>query len=246
MTRSRTTECSDSDYRDDGLNGEDLAEEPGPDNEMSVGSTSTAATPGATIGATWNRHHPPTAEELEPRTANITTETTPVLTHAATVDHHAAYAREVIRRRQEEARTAWYTDRQAALDESAIESPDAARASFRFVGQDHPEVPLRYLRPPQSWTPRRFDVLLVTRKWRGVVWLWNELASESHQGVGLLTQQWLVGPAPHFMPAVDFHVMITDVGWDEAGMTQLQMTSIVPSGWFGGRGIWYLRYLFGL
>ena len=160
-----------------------------------------------------------------------------MLTNAVAVDHHSAYAREVIRRRQEEAQTAWYTDRQASLD---------ASADFRHVGQDHPGVPLRYLRPPQSWTPRRFDVLLVTRKWREVVWLWNESVSESHQGVGLLTMQWLVGPAPHFVPAVDFHVMITDISWDEAGMTQLQMTSILPCGWSSGRGIWFLRYLHGM
>ena len=244
MTRSRTTEWSDSDY--EGLNDWDLGEEPGSDNEMYVGSTSTAATPADTTGATWNRHHPPTAEELEPLRQNITTETSPVLTQAAAVDQQLAYGREVIRTRQEIARSAWYTDRQAALDASAIETPDAARAHFRHVGQDQPGVPLRYLRPPQTWTPRRFDVLLVTRKWREVVWLWNESASESHQGVGLLTMQWLVGPVPHFVPAVDFHVMITDIGWDEAGMTQLQMTSIVPSGWFGGRGIWFLRYLHGM
>jgi hypothetical protein len=228
------------------LNGEDLVEDPGPDNEMSVGSTSTAATPGATIGATWNRHHPPTAEELEPRTSNITTEISPVLTQAAAVAAQQTYAREVIRRRQEEARIAWYLDRQASLDASAVEASDAARARFRHAGQDHPRVPLRYLRPPQSWTPCRFDVLVVTRKWRDVVWLWNESVSESHQGMGLLTMQWLVGPAPHFVPAIDDHVMITDICWDEAGMAQLQMASIVPSGWFGGRGIWFLRYLHGM
>ena len=246
MTRTRTTECSDSDYRDYLLNGEDFVEEPGPHNEMSVVSTSTAATPDAPIVPTWNRHHPPTAEELEPRISNITTEISPVLTQAAAVAAQQTYAREVIRRRQEEARMAWYTDRQASLDASAVEAPDAARAHFRHVGQDHPGVPLRYLRPPQSWTPGRFDVLVVTRKWRDVVWLWNESVSESHQGMGLLTMQWLVGPAPHFVPAVDFHVMITDICWDEAGMTQLQMTSILPCGWSSGRGIWFLRYLHGM
>ena len=241
MTRSWTTECSDSVLRDEGLNGEDLAEEPGPDNEMSVGSTSTADTSGAIIGSTWNRQHPLTEEELEPRTSNITTEISSEMTQAAVVAAQQTYARDVIRRRQEEARMAWYLDRQASLHASAVENPDAARAHFRNVNQDNAGMPLRYLRPPQSWTPGRFDVLVVTRKWRDVVWLWNGSVSESHQGVGLLTMQWLVGPVPHFVPAVDFHVMITDIGWDEADMTQLQMTSIVPSGWFGGRGIWFLR-----
>ena len=237
MTRSRTTECSDSVYRDEGLNGEDLAEEPGPDNEMSVGSTSTAATLGAIIGSTWNRHHP-LPEDI---TIEISSEP-----EAAVVAAQQTYAREVIRRRQEEARMAWYLDRQASLDASAVENPDAARAHFRNVGQDHPEVRLRYLTPPEEWTPSRFDVLVVTRKWRDVVWLWNESVSESHQGMGLLTMQWLVGPAPHFLPAMDFHVMITDISWDEAGMTQLQMTSILPCDWDGGRGIWFLRYLHGM
>jgi hypothetical protein len=101
MTRSRTTEWSDSDHRDEGLNGEDFAEEPGSDNEMYVASTLTAATPGATTGATWHRHHPPTAEELEPLRRNLTSETSPVLTQAAAVDQQQAYGREVIRTRQE-------------------------------------------------------------------------------------------------------------------------------------------------
>jgi hypothetical protein len=127
-----------------------------------------------------------------------------------------------------------------------VGNPDAALAQRRNVDQDHPGVPLRYLTPPKEWEPSRFDVLVVTRKWRDVVWLWNESVSESHQCVGLLTMQWLVGPAPHFVPAVDFHVMITDISWDEAGMIQLQMTSILPCGWSGGRGIWFLRYLHGM
>ena len=128
MTRSWTTECSDSVLRDEVLNGEDLAEEPGPDNEMSVGSTSTADTSGAIIGSTWNRQHPLTEEEVEPRTSHITTEISSELTQAAVVAAQQTYAREVIRRRQEETRIAWYTDRQASLDASAVEAPDAARA----------------------------------------------------------------------------------------------------------------------
>ena len=107
-------------------------------------------------------------------------------------------------------------------------------------------MPLRYLRPPQTWTPRRSDVLMVTRKWREGVWLWNESVSESHQGMGLLTMERLVGPAPYCMPEQGFHVMITDVCFDDAGMTQLQITRILPCDCDGGRGIWFLRYLLGM
>ena len=183
-----------------------------------------------------------TAEELNPRPSNISSPTWPVLTHSVLVDMEMQHARERIAERQQLYGCPCRHAGPHAAQARASEPP----VPFRHAGQDHPGVPLAHLTPPRSWIPRRFDVLRVSRKWREVVWVWNESSSSSHQGVGLLTMQWLHGPLPHFMPQVNGHVLITEVDYDEAGMIQLHMSAVVPCRWTGGRGIWMLRWLHGM
>ena len=262
MGRSATTGRSYSDYREDWFfDDDDHYDTHSPEEHMNVDArplesvvqhaptmVATAATFGEetdTADATLARWS--TAEELNARPSNISSPTWPVLTHSALVQLQMQHARQRIGERQLPYGRAFDHAGPPAAQARASEVPaNEPSVSFRHAGQDHPGVPLAHLRPPPSWMPRRFDVLRVSRKWREVVWVWNESSSESHQGVGLLTMQWLHGPGPHLMPRVDGHVLITDVGYDEAGMNQLQMSAVVPCRWTSGSGIWMLRWLHGM
>ena len=107
-------------------------------------------------------------------------------------------------------------------------------------------MPLAVLRPRPNWTPCLSDVLLVTRKRRDVVWVWNESPSDSRQGVGLLTSQRLLGPGELVRPAPICHVMIQRISYDEEGMMQLEMFIQEPRDPSGTQGIWMLRWLHGM
>jgi hypothetical protein len=63
--------------------------------------------------------------------------------------------------------------------------------------------------------------------------------------VGVQKLAWLCETL-HFLPRMDKHVLISIVNYGEDCMIQLQMSSIPPEGWRGGRGIWMLRWLFGM
>ena len=118
---------------------------------------------------------------------------------------------------------------------------------FRHGGASHPAVRPTLLMPPQTWRPAVHDVLLVTRVWRDVVWVWNESQDHSHRGVGQLTTQWMFGNVPHFMPDVNKHIFICALhqAQDDSGLPLVQMSSMPPRGWPGGRGIWLVRWLEG-
>jgi hypothetical protein len=107
-------------------------------------------------------------------------------------------------------------------------------------------MPMTFLRPPTSWTPSTSDILVVTRIWRDVVWVWNESQDHSHRGVGLLTAQWLLGDVPHFLPARDKHIHICQLLPDASDVPVVQMSSMPPRGWPGGRGIWLVQWLEGM
>ena len=107
-------------------------------------------------------------------------------------------------------------------------------------------MPLAVLRPRPNWTPCLSDVLLVTRKWRDVVWVWNESPSDSRQGVGLLTMQRLLGPGELVWPAPICHVMIQRISYDSDGMIQFEMLIEEPCGSSGAQGIGMLRWLHGM
>ena len=102
------------------------------------------------------------------------------------------------------------------------------------------------LMPPRTWVPAVGDVLLVTRVWQNVVWVWNESPDHSHRGVGLLTAQWLLGNVPHFLPARDKHIHICQLVPDDSDLPVVQMSSMPPRDWTGGRGIWLVRRLEGM
>ena len=108
-------------------------------------------------------------------------------------------------------------------------------------------APLTLLSPPQTWQPALHDVLLVTRIWRDMIWVWNESATDSHHGVGIILMRWLIGDYPHWMPAAQKHCIITGHFQDqeESGLPVIQIHAILPSGWPWGRGLLMVRWLEG-
>ena len=209
-----------------------------------------------------------TAEEMDPRPPNISSPIWLVLTERALVQMQQDHARGLLQQRQEqeirdirelyegvsshEAFARMQMDwARGQVNERWQQQVNAVRTLRQGVpGIDANRIPasmpMMFLRPPTSWTPSTSDILVVTRIWRDVVWVWNESHALPHQGVGQLKTVWLVGEAPHFMPRMDTHVLISTVNYGEDCMIQLQMSSIPPSGWQGGRGIWMLRWLFGM
>ena len=108
-------------------------------------------------------------------------------------------------------------------------------------------APLTLLPPPETWRPAPRDVLLVTRIWRDTIWVWNESATDSHHGVGIILMRWLIGDYPHWMPAAQKHCIITGHFQDqeESGLPVIQIHAILPSGWPWGRGLLMVRWLEG-
>jgi len=147
-----------------------------------------------------------------------------------------------------EAEATWARQRNehACRQHAATPCPRDDRANFRHGGASHPAVRPTLLMPPRTWVPAVHDVLLVTRVWQNVVWVWNESQDHSHRGVGLLTAQWLLGDVPHFLPAGDKHIHICQLLPDDSDLPVVQMSSMPPRGWPGGRGMWLVRWLEGM
>jgi len=108
-------------------------------------------------------------------------------------------------------------------------------------------APLTLLPPPQTWRPAVHDLLLVTKIWRDLIWVWNESASDSHHGVGIVISRWLVGERHHFQPEAQKHVFID---WhfqdqEDSDLTVVQMTPIWPQGWPWGHCCLMVRWLEG-
>ena len=117
------------------------------------------------------------------------------------------------------------------------------------TGESHSgrQAPLTLLSAPQTWRPALHEVLLVTRIWRDMIWVWNESERDSHHGVGIVLFRWLLGEYPHWQPAAQKHVQITGHFQDQedSGLPVVQMNGIIPSGWPWGRGILMVRWLEG-
>jgi hypothetical protein len=108
-------------------------------------------------------------------------------------------------------------------------------------------APETWLPPPQTWRPAVHGLLLVTKIWRDMIWVWNESTSDSHHGVGIVIFRWLLGEPHHFQPAAQKYVFITGHFQDQedSDLTVVKMRPIIPQGWPWGHCCLMVRWLEG-